>query len=55
MAHFPVGLLGVVEDFLRPINIDRRAFAAEMSGGWLFGQIAALAIIRDMTDKGVDP
>jgi len=38
---FPWG--GVVEDFLRPIGVDRRAFAEEMSGGWLFGYAAALA------------
>jgi starch synthase len=38
---FPWG--GVVEDFLRPIGVDRRAFAEEMSGGWLFGYVAALA------------
>ena len=44
--HCRVGLFpwgGVVEDFLRPIGVDRRDFAEEMSGGWLFGYIAALA------------
>ncbi len=41
VALFPWG--GVVEDFLRPIGVDRRAFAEEMSGGWLFGYAAALA------------
>jgi glycosyltransferase involved in cell wall biosynthesis len=44
--RFRIGLFpwgGVVEDFLQPIGLDRRAFAEEMSGGWLFGYIAALA------------
>ena len=44
--HFRIGLFpwgGVVEDFLRPIGVDRAAFAEEMSGGWLFGYVAALA------------
>lgn len=45
-SQFRVGLFpwgGVAEDFLRPIGVDRRVFAEEMSGGWLFGYIAALA------------
>lgn len=45
-SQFRIGLFpwgGVVEDFLRPIGVDRRSFAEEMSGGWLFGYITALA------------
>ena len=45
-SRFRIGLFpwgGVAEDFLRPIGVNRRAFAEEMSGGWLFGYIAALA------------
>jgi len=40
VALFPWG--SVVEDFLRPIGLDRRAFATGMSGGWLFGYAEAI-------------
>lgn len=32
----------VVEDFLEPIGLDLERFAAEMTGGWLFGYAEAL-------------
>jgi glycosyltransferase involved in cell wall biosynthesis len=40
VAIFPWG--DVIEDFLDPIGLDVRAFAEEMTGGWLFGYVAAL-------------
>lgn len=40
LALFPWG--GVVEDFLAPIGVDRKIFAREMTGGWLFGFAEAL-------------
>ena len=40
VAIFPWG--DVVEDFLGPIGLDAQGFADRMSGGWLFGYVAAL-------------
>ncbi len=40
VALFPWG--GVVEDFLDHIGLDRRTFAEETSGGWMFGYAEAL-------------
>jgi glycosyltransferase involved in cell wall biosynthesis len=40
VAIFPWG--DVIEDFLDPIGLNVRAFAEEMTGGWLFGYVAAL-------------
>lgn len=40
VAIFPWG--DVVEDFLEPIGLDLAAFAERMTGGWLFGYVAAL-------------
>ena len=40
LAIFPWG--DVIEDFLDPIGLDARAFAEDMTGGWLFGYVAAL-------------
>jgi glycosyltransferase involved in cell wall biosynthesis len=40
VAIFPWG--DVIEDFLDPIGLGVRAFAEEMTGGWLFGYVAAL-------------
>ncbi len=41
VALFPWG--GVIEDFLAPLGISPAQFAQQMSGGWLFGYIEALA------------
>ncbi len=43
IAIFPWG--DVLEDFLEPIGLDLRAFAERMTGGWLFGYVAALQSI----------
>lgn len=43
IAIFPWG--DVVEDFLEPIGLDLAAFAEQMTGGWLFGYVAALQSI----------
>ncbi len=43
IAIFPWG--DVVEDFLDPIGLDLQAFAEQMTGGWLFGYVAALQSI----------
>jgi glycosyltransferase involved in cell wall biosynthesis len=40
LALFPWG--GVAEDYLGHIGVDRRAFAEDMTGGWLFGFAEAL-------------
>lgn len=40
VAIFPWG--DVLEDFLEPIGLDVEAFADRMTGGWLFGYVAAL-------------
>src|SRR5690349_15064327 len=40
VAIFPWG--DVVEDFLDPIGLTVADFADRMSGGWLFGYVAAL-------------
>ena len=40
VAIFPWG--DVVEDFLGPIGLDAQGFADRMTGGWLFGYVAAL-------------
>ena len=40
VAIFPWG--DVVEDFLDPIGLDVEGFAERMTGGWLFGYVAAL-------------
>jgi len=40
VAIFPWG--DVVEDFLDPIGLDAQGFAERMTGGWLFGYVAAL-------------
>lgn len=32
----------VIEEFLRPIGLDLEGFARDMSGGWLFGYVAAM-------------
>jgi starch synthase len=42
VAIFPWG--DVLEDFLEPIGLDVRDFAERMSGGWLFGYVAALQL-----------
>jgi starch synthase len=40
VAIFPWG--DVIEDFLTPIGLDIHGFANRMTGGWLFGYVAAL-------------
>ena len=40
IAIFPWG--DVVEDFLAPLGLDLADFVDSMSGGWLFGDVAAL-------------
>jgi len=40
VAIFPWG--DVIEDFLTPIGLDVDAFCDRMTGGWLFGYVAAL-------------
>ena len=42
VAIFPWG--DVLEDFLSPIGLDVSGFADQMSGGWLFGYVAALQL-----------
>jgi starch synthase len=43
IAIFPWG--DVLEDFLEPIGLDLQAFTERMTGGWLFGYVAALQSI----------
>lgn len=43
VAIFPWG--DVVEMFLDPLKLSFRQFAEEMTGGWLFGYVAALASV----------
>ena len=43
LALFPWG--ETIEEFLDPIGLDLRAFAEDMSGGWLFGYVAALQTV----------
>lgn len=45
VAIFPWG--DVVEEFLDPLGLDLDAFAADMTGGWLFGYVAALLAAGD--------
>ncbi|WP_375426914.1 glycosyltransferase family 4 protein [uncultured Sphingomonas sp.] len=41
VAIFPWG--DVIETFLEPLGLDAQGFASEMTGGWLFGYVEALA------------
>jgi len=42
IAIFPWG--DVIEDFLAPLDLDLSDFVETMSGGWLFGYVAALRV-----------